>query len=97
MPRVRVRTIGKFSETYNRELTMKRLAFAVGVLALAFAAATPARADFAVVKFELGFCRIWWSTDAKPWGSSYTILAKAPDFASAWEAQADAVKNGKCR
>ncbi len=33
---------------------MKRLAFAVGVLALSFAASVPARADFAVVKFELG-------------------------------------------
>jgi hypothetical protein len=76
---------------------MKRLAFAVGVLALGFAAATPARADFAVVKFEFGFCRIWWETSATPWGSGYTIIAKAPDFTSAWQAQADAVKNGKCR
>jgi hypothetical protein len=76
---------------------MKHLAFAVGVLALGFAAATPARADFAVVKFELGFCRIWWATSAKPWGSNYTIVATAPDFASAWAAQSDAVKNGKCR
>ena len=39
---------------------MKRLAFAVGVVALSFAASVPARADFAVVKFELGYCRIWW-------------------------------------
>ena len=31
---------------------MKRLAFAVGVFALGFTASTPARADFAVVKFE---------------------------------------------
>jgi hypothetical protein len=75
---------------------MKRLAFAVGVLALGFAAATPARADFAVVKFEFGFCRIWWETSAKPWGSSYTIVATAPDFAGAWAAQIDAVKKGKC-
>jgi hypothetical protein len=76
---------------------MKRMAFAVGVLALAFAAATPARADFAVVKFEWGYCRIWWATSATPWGSGYTIVAKAPDFASAWAAQDDAVKKGKCK
>ena len=31
---------------------MKRLAFAMGVLALGFAATVPARADFAVVKFK---------------------------------------------
>jgi hypothetical protein len=76
---------------------MKRLVFAAGVLALGFAAATPARADFAVVKFELGFCRIWWDTGAKPWGSGYKVLATAPDFASAWAAQTNEVKEGKCK
>jgi hypothetical protein len=30
---------------------MKRFVFAVGVLALGFAASTPARADFSVVRF----------------------------------------------
>jgi len=38
---------------------MKRSVFAVGVLALGFAASTPVRADFPVTKFETGFCRIW--------------------------------------
>jgi hypothetical protein len=76
---------------------MKRLAFVVSVLALGFAAATPARADFAVVKFEWGYCRIWWGTSATPWGSSYKILATAPDFMGAWEAQAEAVKKGECK
>jgi len=75
---------------------MKRLVFAVGVLALGFAASTPARADFAVVKFELGFCRIWWATSAKPWGSSWTVVATAPDFARAWAAQTKAVADKKC-
>jgi hypothetical protein len=76
---------------------MKRLAFAVGVLALGFAAATPARADYAVVKFELGFCRIWWDGGATPWGSSWTKIASAPDFSGAWAAQDAAVKSGKCK
>jgi hypothetical protein len=76
---------------------MKRLAFAVGVLALGFAASTPARADFAVVKFELGFCRIWWDTGAKPWGAGWTKVATAPDFSGAWAAQDAAVKKGKCK
>jgi hypothetical protein len=76
---------------------MKRLAFAVGVLALGFAASTPARADFAVVKFELGFCRIWWATSAKPWGAGWTVVATAPDFMSAWTAQSAAVAKGKCK
>jgi hypothetical protein len=76
---------------------MKRLAFAVGVLALGFTAATPARADFAVMKFELGFCRIWWDTGAKPWGAGWTQVATAPDFSAAWAAQDAAVKKGKCK
>ena len=35
---------------------MKRLAFAVGVLALGFVATAPAHADFAIVKFRGGYC-----------------------------------------
>lgn len=76
---------------------MKRLAFAVGVLALGFAASTPARADYAVVKFELGFCRIWWDSGATPWGTGWTKIASAPDFSSAWAAQDAAVKSGTCK
>ncbi len=37
---------------------MKRLAFVLGVVALGFAAADPARADFSVIKFENGYCQI---------------------------------------
>ncbi len=76
---------------------MKRLAFAVGVLALSFAAAAPARADFAVVKFELGYCRIWWDTSAKPIGTGWSVVATAPTFEGAWAAQDAAVKKGKCK
>jgi hypothetical protein len=76
---------------------MKRLAFAVGVLALGFTAATPARADFAVVKFEFGFCRIYWNTDLKPWGAGWAVVATAPTWEAAWAAQTAAVKDGKCK
>ena len=38
---------------------MKKLAFAVGVLALGFAATTAARADYNVVMFKDGSCRVW--------------------------------------
>ncbi len=76
---------------------MKRMAFAVGVLALSFSASVPARADFAVMKFELGYCRIWWDTGAKPWGTGWTMVAKAPTVDGAWAAQAAAVKKGKCK
>jgi hypothetical protein len=76
---------------------MKRLVFAVGVLALGFAASTPARADFSVVRFELGFCRIWWNNGINPIGTGWTRVATAPDFSGAWAAQDAAVKKGKCK
>lgn len=77
---------------------MKRLAFVAGVLALSFAASIPARADFSVVRFELGFCRIWWDNPgAKPWGAGWTKVATAPTFEGAWAAQSAAVKKGICK
>ena len=76
---------------------MKRLVFAVGVLALGFAASTPARADFSVMRFEPGYCRIWWYNGSNPIGGGWTRVATAPDFTSAWAAQDAAVKLGKCK
>jgi hypothetical protein len=76
---------------------MKRMAFAIAALTLGFAAATPARADFSVVKFEAGYCRIWWDSAATPWGTNWTKVANAPDYASAWAAQTALVNQGVCR
>lgn len=77
---------------------MKRVAFAVGALVLAFAASTPARADFAVIKFELGYCRIWWDSAANPIGPGWTKIAIGlPDYNAAWAALATAVGQGICR
>jgi len=45
---------------------MKRLAFAVGVLALGLVATAPAHADYAIVKFKNGYCRIWDHTAVAP-------------------------------
>lgn len=76
---------------------MKRLAFAIGVLALGFVASAPARADFAVVKFESGYCRIWWDSSANPYGTGWTKVAVGlPDFAAAWNALDAAVANKTC-
>ena len=76
---------------------MKRSVFAVGVLALGFAASTPARADFSVMKFETGFCPIWWNNGMNQPGAGWARVATAPDFMGAWAAQTDAVKKGKCK
>ncbi len=54
---------------------MKRVAFAIGILALGFAAATPARADFAVIKFKDGVCRAWNESRVGPWSPGAKYLA----------------------
>ena len=45
---------------------MKQLAFAIGLLLLGVGAAVPARADFGVIKFPSGYCRVWDNTAAGP-------------------------------
>jgi len=51
---------------------MKRLALAVGLLVVGFGAATtPALADYAVVKFNSGYCRVWSITAAGPQDGHY--------------------------
>jgi hypothetical protein len=53
---------------------MKRLAIAMSVLAIGLAAAVPARADFAVVKFKDGTCRAWADHMARPVGPGWKYL-----------------------
>jgi hypothetical protein len=53
---------------------MKRLAFAVAVLAIGLAV-SPARADYALVRFEDGWCRVWWDSAGTPWGVGWTKIA----------------------
>lgn len=81
---------------------MRRLAFGVGVSAVAlasgFAAATPARADYAVVRFQSGWCKVWWDSGATPWGVNWTKVAiNLPDWLSASAALDDARSRGACR
>jgi hypothetical protein len=61
----------KVPDEAQQELTMKCLAFAIGLLALGFVASTPARADFAVIQFGGGHCEIWWDSSDKPWGDTW--------------------------
>jgi hypothetical protein len=80
------------------EQTMKRLTLAVGILALGFAAATPARADFAVVQFGDGLCKVWWDSGDNPWGDNWTkIQVGLPDWLSASAVLANARSQGVCR
>jgi hypothetical protein len=96
LPHYRAGIIRKFRDRHNTELTMKRLAFAVGLLALGVAAATPARADYAIVRFETGYCQIWWDGGATPWGVNWTKVAITPDWASAYSALYAAIAARTC-
>lgn len=50
---------------------MKRLVFAIGVLALTYGASAPARADFAVARFPGDWCRVWVDADMHPYVGHY--------------------------
>ncbi len=71
---------------------------ATGVLALAFAAATPARADFAVVRFDSGYCQVWWDSAATPWGAGWSKIALGlPDADAARAVLYNAIAQNVCR
>lgn len=76
---------------------MRKLSFAAAVLALSFVTATPSRADYAVVRFELGYCRIWWDSAANPVGVGWSKIAVGlPTWEAAWAALASAVAARTC-
>jgi hypothetical protein len=79
-----------------RELVMKQLALAVGLLSLA--PASTARADdYAVVQFGDGYCRIWWDSAGTPWGVGWTKIAVGlPDHFAARAALDTAIAQRIC-
>jgi hypothetical protein len=84
--------------TMTRLAPVKRLALVTGVLALAFAAATPARADFAVMRFDSGYCQVWWDSAATPWGAGWTKIALGlPDADAARAVLYNAIAQNVCR
>lgn len=77
---------------------MKQLALAVGLLAIGFVASTPARADYAVVQFGDGSCRIWWDSLDNPWGARWNKIAIGlPDRSAAQTALDSAYSQGVCQ
>jgi hypothetical protein len=76
---------------------MKRLIFVVGILTIGFMASS-ARADYALVRFEDGWCRIWWDSAGTPWGAGWAKIAVGlPDWLAANAALGDARAQGACR
>ena len=77
---------------------MKGLVFALSATALGLAAATPARADFAVIKFkDTGACRAWYDHTAKPWGTTQVLWVKTPSWDVAQTKGSYAMKHHWCK
>ena len=81
---------------------MKRLVLAVGVIALGVAALTPARADFAVIRFKDRHCQAWADSRVGPWSPGAKYLAvglKSWDAATMrgkWAMRRHRCKNWSC-
>ncbi len=57
---------GERRAQHNGLRAMRKILFAIGTLALSLTATAPAHADFAIVKFNSGYCRIWDNTAVAP-------------------------------
>jgi hypothetical protein len=73
---------------------MRKLTFALGVLAIGFAASTPARADFVVVRFDPGYCQVWTGSNTKPTGTGWHVVGKP--YAT-WQAATSAVDSARAK
>jgi hypothetical protein len=77
---------------------MKYLAYAIGLFVLAVTVSSSARADYALVQFGDGYCRIWSDSADTPWGVGWTkIVVGLPDHSAARAAFDNAVAQGLCR
>jgi len=76
---------------------MKPLTLTLGLLAAGFAATTPARADYAVIQYNGGFCQIWWNSADNPWGAGWTKVAVGlPGYGAARAALDNAIAQNVC-
>jgi len=72
--------------------------FIIGVLVIGFAAATPANADFAVVKFKDKSCRAWANHKAAPAGKDWKYLwVSVPSYDAAQAKGTYAMKHHWCK
>lgn len=79
---------------------MSRCCLALCALAIAFVASSPARADYTLVRWTSGDCKIW-SEDfdaRRPWGNDWIVLASGlPTYDYAWQVLREEIALGSCR
>jgi hypothetical protein len=57
---------------------MKRLTLALGAAVIAIAASSSARADYDIVRWSYGDCKIWYISGPGPAGTGWKVLNRRP-------------------
>lgn len=79
---------------------MSRYCVALCALAIAFVASSPARADYTLIRWSSGDCKIWSSNyeNDRPWGNDWMVLASGlPTYQYAWQVLREEASLGNCR
>ena len=76
---------------------MSRWSLALLAAAIAFTVASPARADYNLVRWASGDCKIWVNDGNAPWGYGWTVLVwNIPTYDLAWDVLREETARGNC-
>jgi len=77
---------------------MSRWSLALIAAAIAFTTISPARADYNLVRWAWGDCKIWVNAGNMPWGDDWVVLAwNIPTYDLAWDVLRAEASRGNCR
>jgi len=78
---------------------MSRWALAVFAATVAFGATSPARADYNLVRWSWGDCKIWVNDPGNvPWGNDWVVLVwNIPSYNAAWDVLRSEASRGNCQ
>jgi hypothetical protein len=78
---------------------MSRWTLSLCAAAIALAVSIPARADYQVIRWSSGDCKIWNNdTNTMPDGDGWLVLAwNIASYDGAWFALRDEIAKGQCR
>jgi hypothetical protein len=79
---------------------MSRCLLALSALAIALATTSPARADYTLIRWVSGDCKIWHEDvgNQRPWGNEWLVLASGlPTYDYAWQVLREEIALGNCQ
>jgi hypothetical protein len=78
---------------------MSRWALAIFAATIAFAVTSPARADYNLVRWSWGDCKIWVNDSGNvPWGNDWVVLVwNIPSYNAAWDVLRSEAARGNCQ